>query len=478
MPWLVVVTATGDERRPLGAQTTIGRHPDNDIQILDRLASKHHCRIVSRDGRFALFDLSSLNGTLVNDARVLREVVLSDGDRVRIGNTTAVFHERLPEASPIVARPAPRAVVTPAPAVRPGAVVPPAALVPPLPSGPTAVEEPTALHGRAFHAEATHDNGQLVVARTGDVRLRLWNVDLAQGGFVLTIPLGAERPPSGRLEHYVGKGSGDELVFDEDGPEVEGLVSRALAACASKGELEQVRQLNVLVYDALGGRLGSEGIEACRAMCSAYAGRPLPIGELLRVRAGVCRHRAFLFFHLARRLGLSVSLYRGSVPGGRHAWNEVRVGGRRIFADPSLGVVLEDAASAEKAYGYAASRFDIGSPFGARGESHVVVAGAEGGASAEIDLPIFRHELRKVPGDEEAVLLLYPDRDLPDVRYLHVHFVVGPEAIGMFRLDPFVSARVFAIVGDEAHRTMDAVDEDALARLRAAWGAQAAKGGP
>jgi transglutaminase-like putative cysteine protease len=451
MPWLCFDTVHGEERRSLGPDTVLGRHPDCDVQILDRLASKHHCRVTLRDGRFVLADLGSLNGTWVNDAPVRGEVVLGDGDRVRIGATMARFFDAPPPEPSVVVRPPPRAVT------------------------PPPLEEPTALLARPLGDEAPHDNGLLVVSRSGDVRLRLWNVEVAQGGFVLRIPLGGDRPPSARLEHYVGKASGDEIVLEEGDHELDELAAKVTREAASLGELERVRYLNDLVFRALGGRLSADRLEACRATCAAHAGRPLPIGELLRIGAGVCRHRASLFLYLARHLGLHASLYRGAVPGGRHAWNEVRIGPKRVFADPSLGVVLEDALGAEQAYGYAASRFDLPPARELLRQSRVLVLGGPEGEAAQVELPHFRHELRKVPGDEEAVLLLYPERDLPDVRYLYVHLVVGLDAVAMFRLDPFVTARVFSIVGDEAHRLMDAVDDDALARLRTAFAALAGR---
>ncbi len=66
-----------------------------------------------------------------------------------------------------------------------------------------------------------------------------------------------------------------------------------------------------------------------------------------------------MFFHLARTLGHSVELCRGNVPDGRHTWNAVRVGRKRLFVDCMLGVVFDDALAAERSYGYQASRHDV-----------------------------------------------------------------------------------------------------------------------
>jgi hypothetical protein len=70
------------EGRPLG----IGRGADNDLVVADPLVSRHHARIVPRNGRLVLSDLASRNGTRVNGRAVL-EAVLGAGDRVELGGT-------------------------------------------------------------------------------------------------------------------------------------------------------------------------------------------------------------------------------------------------------------------------------------------------------------------------------------------------------------------------------------------------------
>ncbi len=70
------------EARPIG----IGRGDDNDLVVADPLLSRHHARIVPRNGRLVLRDLASRNGTRVN-GRAVMEVVLGAGDRVELGGT-------------------------------------------------------------------------------------------------------------------------------------------------------------------------------------------------------------------------------------------------------------------------------------------------------------------------------------------------------------------------------------------------------
>jgi adenylate cyclase len=83
---------------PLTAFNTLGRHPDNSIQVLDRIVSKEHARItLAPNGSWVVRDAGSLNGTLLNGERV-GEAVLKDGDRIQLGNTIFQFGEDNPRA--------------------------------------------------------------------------------------------------------------------------------------------------------------------------------------------------------------------------------------------------------------------------------------------------------------------------------------------------------------------------------------------
>ena len=84
---------------PLTAFNTLGRHPDNSIQVLDRIVSKEHARIsLAPSGRWVVRDAGSLNGTLVNGERI-NEAALENGDRIQLGNTTFEFAEDNPQAA-------------------------------------------------------------------------------------------------------------------------------------------------------------------------------------------------------------------------------------------------------------------------------------------------------------------------------------------------------------------------------------------
>lgn len=78
----------------LGAFTAIGRHPDQDMQILDRVVSKEHAHIERQpDGGYAIRDNQSRNGTYVNGVLVQDVRRLRNGDRITVGSTEVVYHE-------------------------------------------------------------------------------------------------------------------------------------------------------------------------------------------------------------------------------------------------------------------------------------------------------------------------------------------------------------------------------------------------
>jgi len=92
--WLVSIRGGGlreGERFDLIGGLSIGRSGEADLQIEDRYASGLHARIFSRDGRTYVEDMSSTNGTLLNDAPLHGEAELIDGDVVRIGDTEFRF---------------------------------------------------------------------------------------------------------------------------------------------------------------------------------------------------------------------------------------------------------------------------------------------------------------------------------------------------------------------------------------------------
>ncbi len=77
---------------------TLGRSPDNDLQIFDAKVSRYHCLIEKEENEFIVRDLDSSNGTFVNGKPVSVRT-LSDNDEIRLGATILRF-ERVPESDP------------------------------------------------------------------------------------------------------------------------------------------------------------------------------------------------------------------------------------------------------------------------------------------------------------------------------------------------------------------------------------------
>ena len=67
-----------------GRVRTLGRGPRADFVLDAALVSRAHCRLVVADDELVVENLSSTNGTFVNDQRVQRSP-LRAGDRVRVG---------------------------------------------------------------------------------------------------------------------------------------------------------------------------------------------------------------------------------------------------------------------------------------------------------------------------------------------------------------------------------------------------------
>jgi pSer/pThr/pTyr-binding forkhead associated (FHA) protein len=69
---------------------TIGRKPDNDIEIDNLAVSGHHARIFKMEDWFLVEDLNSLNGTFVN-GKMIQESPLQNGDETLMGKHVLKF---------------------------------------------------------------------------------------------------------------------------------------------------------------------------------------------------------------------------------------------------------------------------------------------------------------------------------------------------------------------------------------------------
>lgn len=72
-------------------ETLLGRSPECHVTIDDPLVSREHAKILFEGDKVILRDLGSRNGLKVNGNRLVGEVALEDGDRIRIGNQEIVF---------------------------------------------------------------------------------------------------------------------------------------------------------------------------------------------------------------------------------------------------------------------------------------------------------------------------------------------------------------------------------------------------
>lgn len=120
MPRLVLETKDGPRVVELQTWNSLGRHPSNTIQLLDKIVSKEHCTIERRQHGFVLRDLGSLNGTYINATRVNGERDLANGDEISLGQTKARYED-------VLAAQAPHAVPHGAPHGQPNSWPPPAA---------------------------------------------------------------------------------------------------------------------------------------------------------------------------------------------------------------------------------------------------------------------------------------------------------------------------------------------------------------
>ena len=86
--WILQRSEPTDEgftfRLRSGAIKTVGRAPRADFIVDAALVSRLHCRLTASEEGVEVVDLSSTNGTFVNDKRV-KKATLASGDRLRVG---------------------------------------------------------------------------------------------------------------------------------------------------------------------------------------------------------------------------------------------------------------------------------------------------------------------------------------------------------------------------------------------------------
>ncbi len=78
----------------------IGRDEDCHVRLSSSLVSRKHCSLTSTPEGIWVNDLSSQNGTLVNDERVTVPVLLKPGDVLQVGATVFQVPLQMPTATP------------------------------------------------------------------------------------------------------------------------------------------------------------------------------------------------------------------------------------------------------------------------------------------------------------------------------------------------------------------------------------------
>ncbi|MDH3284317.1 MAG: SpoIIE family protein phosphatase [Acidobacteriota bacterium] len=96
---LIVIDENGTRRsHPLtGSRLTVGRARDNDLQLSDRFASRHHAELVLATDGWQVRDRGSKAGTLLNKQRFSVPASIERGDELRIGRTRLLFDDSTEE---------------------------------------------------------------------------------------------------------------------------------------------------------------------------------------------------------------------------------------------------------------------------------------------------------------------------------------------------------------------------------------------
>jgi pSer/pThr/pTyr-binding forkhead associated (FHA) protein len=89
----ILASAEATFRLKPGAVKTVGRAPRADFILDVALVSRLHCRLTAAADNLEVVDLSSTNGTFVNNKRVKKATVVA-GDRLRVGRVELTVEKR------------------------------------------------------------------------------------------------------------------------------------------------------------------------------------------------------------------------------------------------------------------------------------------------------------------------------------------------------------------------------------------------
>jgi predicted component of type VI protein secretion system len=86
------------------AQFIMGRDPECNLRPASAMISKRHCAIIVKNDQVSVRDFDSTNGTFVNEQPIKGEVVLKDGDQLKVG---PLAFKVVIEGKPAVSKPTP-----------------------------------------------------------------------------------------------------------------------------------------------------------------------------------------------------------------------------------------------------------------------------------------------------------------------------------------------------------------------------------
>lgn len=98
LAYLTILTGAHEGKTiQLKETTNIGREAEgNDIVLDDDSVSRQHAKVRFQDGKFALTDMGSSNGTFIEDAKTgewkkIQYRILTDGTKIKVGETVLRF---------------------------------------------------------------------------------------------------------------------------------------------------------------------------------------------------------------------------------------------------------------------------------------------------------------------------------------------------------------------------------------------------
>ncbi len=85
---IIISEKGGADRREAfdRSEINVGRVQGNDLMLAKGNVSKHHARLLYRDGRFIVTDLKSTNGTYVNGRKISQATIVREGDKIYVGD--------------------------------------------------------------------------------------------------------------------------------------------------------------------------------------------------------------------------------------------------------------------------------------------------------------------------------------------------------------------------------------------------------